>query len=54
MSNNLDSDQAQHYVGPDLGLNCLKMFNSRQLCRCKDVDFLIFLKGNAHKILNNC
>ena len=53
MSNNLDSDQAQHVVGPDLGLNCLQMFNSRHH-RVKDVDFLIFLKGNAHEIINNC
>ena len=25
MSNNLDSDQARHIVGPDLGPNCLEM-----------------------------
>ena len=24
MSNGLDQDQARHYVGPDLGLNCLQ------------------------------
>ena len=24
MSNRLDSDQAQHYVGPDLGPSCLQ------------------------------
>ena len=24
VSNNLDTDQARHFVGPDLGPNCLK------------------------------
>ena len=24
MSNSLDPDQARHYVGPDLGQNCLQ------------------------------
>ena len=27
MSNGLDPDQAGHFVGPDLGPNCLKMLS---------------------------
>ena len=26
VSNSLDPDQARHFVGPDLGLNCLQRF----------------------------
>ena len=28
MSNSLDSDQAQHFVGPDLGPNCLQRLSA--------------------------
>ena len=28
MSNRLDADQAQHSVGPDLGLNCLQKLSA--------------------------
>ena len=28
MSNNLDPDQAPHYVGPDLGPNCLQRLSA--------------------------
>ena len=28
MSNILDSDQAQHHVGPDLGPNCLQKLSA--------------------------
>ena len=28
MSNSLDRDQAQHFVGPDLGPNCLQMLSA--------------------------
>ena len=28
VSNNLYPDQAQHFVGPDLGPNCLKMLST--------------------------
>ena len=27
MLNSLDSDQARHFVGPGLGLNCLQRFS---------------------------
>ena len=42
MSNSLDTDQARHLVGPDLGPNCLKRLSahdsSRQLSRqCSDL-----------------
>ena len=28
MSNNLDKDQARHFVGPDMGSNCLQMLSA--------------------------
>ena len=28
MSNSLDQDQAQHFVGPDLGPNCLQRLSA--------------------------
>ena len=28
VSNSLDPDQARHYVGPDLGPNCLQRFSA--------------------------
>ena len=28
MSNNLDPDQARHFVGPDLGPNCLQLISA--------------------------
>ena len=28
MSNSLDPDQAQHFVGPDLGPSCLQMLSA--------------------------
>ena len=28
MSNRLDPDQVQHFVGPDLGPNCLQKFTA--------------------------
>ena len=30
VSNSLDPDQARHFVGPDLGPNCLQMVINRQ------------------------
>ena len=35
MSNILDPDQARHFVGPDLGLNCLKSYQQMTLV-CKE------------------
>ena len=38
VSNNLDPDQARHFVGPDLGPNCLQRLSSddtsRQRVKC--------------------
>ena len=28
MSNSLDPDQARHFIGPDLGPNCLQKFSA--------------------------
>ena len=30
MSNNLDPDQARHFVGPDLGPNCLQRLSAEK------------------------
>ena len=35
MSNSLDPDQAQHFVGPDLGPNCLQKFSADNTRRQK-------------------
>ena len=35
MSNGLDSDQDQHFVGPDLGQNCLKRLSADDIICCK-------------------
>ena len=31
MSNSLDPDQARHFVGPDLGPNCLQSFSTDEV-----------------------
>ena len=33
MSNSLDPDQARHFVGPDLGPNCLQRLSADDTCR---------------------
>ena len=33
VSNSLDPDQARRFVGPDLGLNCLKRLSADDACR---------------------
>ena len=33
VSNNLDPDQARHFVGPDLGPNCLKRLSTDDTSR---------------------
>ena len=33
MSNSLDPDQARHYVGPDLGPNCLQKLSANDTRR---------------------
>ena len=35
MSNNLDPDQAQHFVGPDLGPSCLQRLSTDATSRQK-------------------
>ena len=35
MSNSLDSDQAQHLVGPDLDPNCLHLFTADFILQVK-------------------
>ena len=33
MSNSLELDQARHFVGPDLGPNCLQRLSADDSCR---------------------
>ena len=33
VSNSLDPDQARHFVGPDLGPNCLQMLSVDSTCK---------------------
>ena len=33
VSNSLDPDQAQHFVGPDLGPNCLQRLSADIVCK---------------------
>ena len=33
MSNSLDLDQARHFVGPELGPNCLQRLTADDTCR---------------------
>ena len=33
MSNSLDQDQVRHFVGPDLGPNCLQRLSADDTCR---------------------
>ena len=40
VSNTLDSDQARHYVGPDLGPNCLQRLSVDEASR-QTVNMLI-------------
>ena len=39
MTNNLDPDHAQHFVGPDLGPNCLQKFSADDT-RDKELQYL--------------
>ena len=32
VSNSLDPDQARHFVGPDMGLNCLQRLSADDFC----------------------
>ena len=34
VSKSLDPDQAQHFVGPDLGLNCLQKLSTDEELTC--------------------
>ena len=38
MSNSLDPDQARHFVGPDLGPNCLQMLSAYDTGRSRVKD----------------
>ena len=41
VSNSLDPDQAQHFVGPDLGPNCLQRLSADDTSRHKFKDLII-------------
>ena len=44
MSNSLDPDQARHYVGPDLGQNCLQSYQQKT----KVATSGLIVKGTGH------
>ena len=53
MSNSLDPDQAQHFVGPDLGPNCLQRLSadgaSRQRVKPRVLGFVgLCIDFNSH------
>ena len=51
VSNSLDPDEAQYFVGPNLGQNCLQMLSvEKTLARVKRScqKFLGYLKNNQH------
>ena len=50
MSNSLDPDQARHFVGPDLGSNCLQKLTAEDTSRLRVL--LIFSKSTFLKILS--
>ena len=51
MSNSLDLDQALHFVGPDLGPNCLKRLVGKELRVLKA--YMVYLKHEleAHPLI---
>ena len=57
MSNSLDPDQAGHFVGPDLGPNCLQRLSADDKSRHEwekelNIIFILTLKGNKSRIEN--
>ena len=42
VSNSLDPDQARHFVGPDLGPNCLQKLSAEILLKAGDLEMTIF------------
>ena len=42
MSNSLDPDEAQHFIGPDLGLTCLQRFSADEIADKELLKKLIF------------
>ena len=47
MSNSLDPDHAQHFVGPDLGQNCLQMLSADDACIGNELHRIITV-GRRH------
>ena len=47
MSNSLDPDQAQHFVGPDLGPNCLQRLSADDTNRQSALDIKDTHKNNT-------
>ena len=50
MSNSLDPDQAQHFVGPDLGPNCLEGYKQTPLDTSRQRVRKIFFYNNSSTI----
>ena len=50
ISDRLDPDQARHFVGPDLGPNCLQILSADNTSRYRGIDEI--LKSVAFKVNN--
>ena len=48
VSNNLDPDQAQHFVGPDLVPNCLQKLSADNKSHHKQIDELFVCAAALH------
>ena len=49
MSNSLDPDQARHYVGPDLGQNCLQRLSADDTSTLRDIFGILKIKDGSIK-----
>ena len=47
MLNGLDPDQARHFVGPDLGPNCLHLLSADNTCKQRVKVGVVFGKVNC-------
>ena len=50
VSNSFDPDQAQHFVRPDLGPNCLQMLSADDTCKQRIKVGVVYGKVNKQMI----
>ena len=48
MANRLDPDQARHFVGPDLGPNCLQRLSAQSRQSETSVMITVYSYGSCH------